>query len=102
MKITKTLCLVEGEPPIPRAYDTIEFEDKKWIVPNWLVQPALGVKMPERLIQLDCLPHYEMDDRFLLEERLPKAVFSGHDQSQIKKPYVVLFRPDLALQIQQK
>jgi hypothetical protein len=102
MKIWKTLCAVEGLAGIPKPYDTIEYEGKKWIVPRWLAQHALGCETPERIIQLDNLQYHEVDGLFVLDGRLPKSVFEGNDPSQIEAPYIVQFLPDVSIQLRQQ
>lgn len=80
--------------------DTIEFEGKMWLVPEWLDNREEGFSHPTRIILLDNLPHQKSaspNEDFLLSDPLPKAVFDGHVPPESEFDYVVLERPDIKL-----
>jgi len=44
--------------------DTIEYEGKLWIVPEWLAGPTKGTEMPARIICLAAFLIYDSDWRW--------------------------------------
>ena len=101
MKILKTLVFFSGDPELQGqicAMDTIEFEGKMWLVPEWLDNREEGFSYPARIILLDTLPHEKSKsplEDFLLTDPLPKAVFDGQVPPESELDYVVVERPDI-------
>lgn len=80
MKIYKTAALVytsyvEGDDkPTVEGYtyfDTIEYEGKFWLVPDWIYNTNEGWKRPERIICLAQLPHKKVAP----QDGIPEADF---------------------------
>jgi hypothetical protein len=77
--------------------DTIEYEGKMWLVPEWLDSPKSGWQMPARIICLDGLHYQKADGKevdFVLNAGIPKSVFDG-TQIPLGDRYVVLERPGI-------
>jgi hypothetical protein len=78
--------------------DTIEYQGKMWLVPEWLENPKAGWTMPARIILLESLPHQTTTGNafgdFVLNQPIPKAVFNGQQSGGI---YIVLERPDIKI-----
>jgi hypothetical protein len=78
--------------------DTIEYERKLWLVPEWLVGPTEGTLCPARIICLTGLPlgksgtHQNVD--LILGVPLSKDVLEGRKESQNPR---VIERPDIVL-----
>lgn len=80
--------------------DTIEYEGKLWIVPEWLEGPTPGTLCPALIICVDGLslmkagPQYQAD--FVLGTPLSIAVLEGRS---IKLGLDVRKRPDIMLRV---
>lgn len=77
--------------------DTIEHENKMWLVPNWLDQPGLKLTRPNRLILLDSLPHEKAQIagcQYVLNTPLPKELFEMSPLTEKAKGFVVVDLPD--------
>lgn len=98
MKILKTLVSIEGEGNLYTC-DTIQYEGKMWLVPQWIDTLGTGKSMPVRIIQLDVLPHQKSSfagHDFVLTYPIPKAVFSeGRIPSGSKDKYIVIEKPHI-------
>jgi len=101
MKIFKTMMsfsdVAEG---IIYKMDTIEYQGKMWLVPEWLDSPLRGWRMPARIICLDVLPHQKTSGTnapadFVLNHGIPKSVCDGQIQTQAEDLFVVIERPDI-------
>ncbi len=58
MKILKTMIFFsDAEPGKIFLYDTIEYDGKFWIVPEWLINRTLGKRRPARIIPLNQYRH---------------------------------------------
>jgi|SRR5271165_1074326 len=55
MSLTRTLIQVTDDGSI-LSVDTVEFEGKLWLVPEWLSGPRPNTEMPARIICLHGLP----------------------------------------------
>lgn len=101
MKVFKTILATSGEMP-RKTYrvDTIEYQGKMWIVPEWLETPRQGWKRPARLILLDVIPHQRTLGSpfgdFVLTSPIPRGVYDG---TKFEAGYVVLAHSDLTVQI---
>jgi len=78
--------------------DTIEYEGKYWLVPEWLESPQEGLTMPKRIILLETLQHQKniggaISD-FVLNDGIPKAVFDGEQAGGI---YIIIENPDIKI-----
>lgn len=93
---------VEGEAIIYMA-DTIEYEGKMWLVPEWLEAPSEGWKTPERIVCLDGFPHQKVESGvpadFVLNKPIPKDVLYGQIPKQSKYASLVIMRPDIKVSI---
>jgi hypothetical protein len=102
-KIFKTLVSIEDGGGSISQMDTIEYADKKWLVPEWLEAPIEGWKKPARIICLDKLPHsnaptgFEVD--FVLNYPIPKSVLNGEIPIQLISVFLVLEKPDIRFPI---
>ena len=55
MKITKTLVQISDDGML-LACDTIEYEGKLWLVPDWLTGPVENSERPARIICVHGIP----------------------------------------------
>ncbi len=81
-------------------YDTIEHEEKLWLVPRWIDTRAPAYKKPRRLISLTDLPHQKLppgrkDADYILTIPMPRAVTAGLVRSVGGHQFVVREQPDL-------
>lgn len=108
MKIYKTASYIineEGEP-IVFTIDTIEFEGKLWLVPEWIEKPLEGWKSPKRIILLDALPHQKVPpgspipaDFVLGYPRSTAFLKNGQTPTQPTTEAVVIKNPDIRIPI---
>ena len=95
MKILKTLIQRADDGELLEA-DTIEYEGKLWIVPEWLAGPTKGTEMPARIICLDNLqtakpgPRYWAD--LVLSVPLSKDFLEGR---ALMQGVAVIEKPDI-------
>ena len=78
--------------------DTIEYEGKMWLVPEWLDNPRGGWRKPTRIICLDVLPHQKTPggpEDFVLNGGIPKSVFDGLIPTPREEWYIVIESPDI-------
>ena len=78
--------------------DTIEYEGKMWLVPEWLDNAAAGWRKPARIICLDLLPHQKSPGGqadFVLNAGIPKSVCDGQIPTQPEDLFVVKEAPDI-------
>ncbi len=100
MEILKTMmAFSDGADGIIYKVDTIEYEGKIWLVPEWLDNAVGGWRIPARIILLDVLPHQKTPDgpvNFVLTYGIPKSVFfHGQIPPQSKYSFVVRECPDI-------
>ena len=61
--------------------DGLSYDNKLWLVPNWLDYPQEGMSRPERMIRFDNLPLDQLEENslydFLLQEPVPRDVLDG-------------------------
>ena len=82
MKILKTL-MGFSDFDINNLYrvDTVEWNGRLWLVPNWIEAHATRERQPIRIIAMDRLPHWRMDGEegvdFQLGVLIPRCVFDG-------------------------
>jgi hypothetical protein len=104
MKVLKTMLFLSGTgKAVMFKADTIEYENKFWIVPTWLEAPSEGWKTPERIVCLNSLPHQKSsfgDADFLVNNPIPKDILYGQIPTQLKDKYVVIMHPDIKVLIQ--
>jgi len=83
MKIYKTDIFIQEEDGTTSwdNADTIEYDNKLWLVPTWLDSQSQGFAMPERIIRLDSLrPHPQIVGgklSYLLQHSIPRRVLEG-------------------------
>jgi|SRR6266404_2171903 len=82
--------------------DIIEYEQKLWLVPEWLAGPTAGTESPARIICLDGMPlskagpqHQDRAD-WILATPLSTDILEGRRVSQ--NP-IVIERPDIHLRV---
>jgi hypothetical protein len=97
MTVLKTLIAIEGTNEICRV-DTIQYEGKLWLVPEWLESPTQGWKKPKRIILLDGLQYQrlrpgDLRGNFLLNAPIPRAVIDGRAPNAEDNGYVVIETP---------
>ncbi len=101
-KIYQTLIYFEVGAGI-FLIDTIEYDGKMWLVPDWLEAPSEGWKTPARIILLDSLYHQPFPSGsrydFLLKLPMPKDVFEGRIPKELEGEFVVKERPDVKFPI---
>lgn len=110
MKIYKTAALiytkyVEGdEKPTVEGYtyfDTIEYEGKFWLVPDWIYNTNEGWKRPERIILLNSLPYMKIPPEnpmsaeadFFLGYPIPITALDDHNLIPLPNEVVVINFP---------
>jgi hypothetical protein len=99
LKIFKTWVHLHGKGPAGMCIvDTIVYEDKLWLVPEWLDIRGLGVSMPVRIVRLDGL-EYEPDPGagcdYVLRHSMPTSVFYGRIPPPPDSPYCVIEHPNI-------
>ena len=102
MRILKTLITFSDfNLGVVMTCDTIEFQDKFWIVPEWKQNNAKCKMRPDRLICLDDLRHQRISGGFpadfVLSEPIPRWLFDGDIPPG--KDIHVLKDPDLLVDI---
>lgn len=98
MKILKTLVPADDGLFV---YDTIEYEGKLWLVPEWIDGiPTKGYSKPARIICLTVLPHSQgaAGADYALNNPIPKSVWQGHVPPELKNMYVVIENPDIVVE----
>ena len=80
--------------------DTIEYQGKMWLVPEWFDNPLGGWRKPVRIICLDVLPHQKTPGNpeadFVLNAGIPKSVFDdGQIPLQPEDLFVVIESPGI-------
>jgi hypothetical protein len=84
--------------------DTIEYDNKLWLVALWRELPALKRKRPARLIRLDCLPHEKNgkhpDVDYTLSEILPKFLFDPEPLNKQEIRFEVVEEVDIWFEYQ--
>ncbi len=98
MKILKTLItFTDTDLGKILKCDTIEFEGKLWLVPEWLENAATGEMQPLRIICLDLLPHQKIQRStpadFVLNAPIPKCVFDGEIPSETTLNFQIVESP---------
>jgi hypothetical protein len=92
----------DGEHVFP--VETIEYEGKLWLVPEWLVNDHEGWRTPRRII---CLAGLAVQDvrgmnqptDFVLTNSIPKTVFDALRQGQPVAEFEVIERPPIRYRI---
>jgi hypothetical protein len=98
MSISKTGMYFSDVPAKLYRVDTIVYEGRPCIVPEWLDNPLGGWRKPARLICLDGLPYQATPGGpvdFLLNVGIPKSLFYGESQPQPGDLFVVIEAPDI-------
>lgn len=95
--ILKTMLIVEG---VTQRMDTIEYDGKLWLVPEWTESRDEGWSRPVRIVhprRQRFGPMNRSRDKvdFFLEYSIPKAVFSGRVPLELRDEYQVLEMPEL-------
>ena len=104
MKILRTMIGAGDESGQILIMDTIVYEDKLWLVPEWLSPPDGGWQTPERIVCIHGLQYQDMSESqmpadYLLTYPVPKSVLDGETDTVEGRKYVVVERPDIRFQI---
>jgi len=96
-KIFKTA--VPSDNGTIHTVDTIEYEGKLWLVPQWLDKPKEGLSRPARIIRMDSLPHVTGFGvhQFVLTNYMPKGVLDGEILSGLENQYEVVDLPEIVI-----
>ena len=83
--------------------DTVEYEGRLWLVPDWIEYPGQGVMKPTRMIALAQLGYSEMPNfgrvKWAITHSPPKELFEGPVLSPIVSSYEVLILPEVQFPI---
>ena len=81
--------------------DVIEFKGQFWLVPEWLENSSLRVRIPARIVSLASIRHSRSsgNPEFVVEDPIPKLVFDGLIQSPEARGFVVQERPEIQFPI---
>ena len=97
-KLFKTLVCFDDSGAWYKV-DTIEYEGKMWLVPDWIDMPEEKCKRPTRIICLDALRHQNTPQGsadFLLTYPMPKSVWNdGKIPSKPEDVFVVIEEPNI-------
>lgn len=82
--------------------DVIEHLGGFWLVPEWIELLEQRLRRPVRIISLMTLQHQDSAGtgplpRFLVNNPISKAVFSGHVRPEQAHGYIVMEMPDISL-----
>lgn len=106
MTFLKTACMLIDLDELGKTIscDTIEFEGRLWLVPEWNDMTLEGVTKPARLICLSVLPHRKAGPElegvdYVLECPMTKAILSGQIQKEASFEVVVIENPDIEFPI---
>jgi hypothetical protein len=95
--IKKTLVWIAGKNV--EIVDTIEYDNKLWLVPLWLVEPSSQLRKPVRLVRLDCLEYEQNGSQpavdFRLNEILPKYLFDQTISDRQESRFEVVESPGI-------
>lgn len=79
--------------------DVIKFENKFWLVPNWLEDDLGLVKTPSRLICISTLEHQKLQNPklgdFLVKVPIPRNVLYSEITEEDKESFQILEYPEL-------
>ncbi len=96
---------IEGKPGV-HSMDTIEYEDKLWLVTKWSPTSKSEWHSPAFLVCLSYLPHAKTRDSekfdFVLNNKLPKSVYEGHISPELKNQFLVIENPDIKVRLPEK
>jgi hypothetical protein len=101
MDIFKTMVAFEGEDTIVTV-DTIEYQGKMWLVPEWLDLETGEWTVPARIVLLGSLLPHPKDSPggewdFVLNRPISRAVFRGQIPPGQEEKYVVIERPNIRI-----
>jgi hypothetical protein len=80
--------------------DVIQYEERFWLVPEWLDNHAEKISMPVRIISFDQVAHHRMkgtNPEFVVECPIPKSVFEDRLSSEEAKQYEIVERPPIVI-----
>jgi len=76
--------------------DTIFWQGKYWLVPEWLENIDTKKRQPKRIILVENLRHQKLSGsphHFAVSEPIPKDIFDGKSPS--RKPYQMINYPEV-------
>jgi hypothetical protein len=101
MKIFKTIVMIEDDGSIGPC-DTIQYEGRLWLVPEWLEVPSEQKTVPTRIIGLAPdrfqKPNQKYRADYFLTGSISKALLAGQIPIELKGQVVVIERPDIKIQ----
>lgn len=74
------------------SIDTIWYDNKLWMVPEWIEQPARRSQQPARIVRIDLMNYQKIDDMvldYVLNDELPEAAL----YEQAAEGFEILTRP---------
>lgn len=100
MRIYSTMVIVEGEGIF--SIDTIEYEDKLWLVPEWIDGvPEKGYSKPARIICLEYMPLAERGNDinydYFLNGSISRSMLDGHPSSKLEYLYQIVESPEIVV-----
>jgi hypothetical protein len=98
MQIYKTIAAVEGEGL--SLIDTIEYDYKLWLVPEWIDGwPTEGYSMPIRIICLEYMPLVGplkgKNHDYCINGSISKSLLDGHPKHGPEVLCQIVERPDI-------
>jgi hypothetical protein len=83
--------------------DTVEYEGRLWLVPDWIEYPGTGLMKPTRMIALDQLGYSAIPNfgnvKWVISHSPPKELFEGPALSPKVASYEVLVLPEVQFPI---
>ena len=104
IKIKRTMIGAGDDSGQILIMDTISYEGKLWLVPEWLSPPDGGWQAPARIVcihdlQYEDISNSEMPADYLLNYPVPKSVLDGETDTAEGQKYEVVERPDIRIPV---
>jgi len=105
MRIYRTLmAFSDSAPGKVFLSDTIEYDNKFWLVPEWTENKLIRKMRPTRIILLNSLPHQKTNNPaapadFFLNKPIPKCVFDGQVPPETTFEFHIVENPEIFLDI---
>ena len=104
MQILRTMTGASDDSGGIQTMDTILYEGKPWLVPEWLSPPDGGWQTPKRIVCIHGLQYQDMSESkmpvdYLLTYPIPKSVLDGETDTAGGHKYMVIERPDIRFQV---
>ena len=104
MQILRTMTGAGDDSGAIVLMDTILYEDKLWLVPEWLSPQDGGWQTPVRIVCIHGLQYEDISDSkmqgdYLLTYPVPKSVLDGETDTVEGHKYTVIERPEIRFQV---